>query len=319
MSKIKPTIAICYDFDGTLSPKNMQEYDFFNDLGTKAQPFWSEVEACRKRNHADQILTYMMLMIDKAKAHVGSNKTTKASIQGYGKSVKLFNGVEDWFKIINAYGKKNGVIIEHYIVSSGIKEMIEGTSIAKYFKKIYACSFVYDEQDGTAKWPAVAVNYTTKTQFLFRINKGIEDDNDNTLINEYIPESQRPIPFSRMIYIGDGATDVPCMKLVKQKGGNSIAVYDQRKAGKLESAKALLANKRINYMAPASYGSGSQMKKLVCAIIDKIVAASRLETATAQLEKIGQPKEKSADKTETLATDAPAIPIPESAAPPQNP
>lgn len=294
MGKLKHTIAICYDFDGTLSPKNMQEYDFFNDLGTKAQPFWTKVEESRKSNNADQILTYMMLMIEEAKAHVGSNKTTRHAFQQYGKSVKLFRGVDTWFELINDYGKKKGVKIEHYIVSSGIKEMIEGTSIARYFKKIYACSFVYGD-DGSAKWPAVAVNYTTKTQFLFRISKGIADDNDNEKINEYLPDDKRPIPFSRIIYIGDGATDVPCMKLIKDKGGHSIAVHDSAKKIKQEKAEALLKDGRVNYVAQAVYGNKSQMKRLVFGIIDKIVAACALGDATTRLEELGRVSEKSSE------------------------
>jgi 2-hydroxy-3-keto-5-methylthiopentenyl-1-phosphate phosphatase len=277
MNKSKrPVIAICYDFDGTLTPKNMQEYDFFDDLGTRAKSFWAEVDEVREKNNADQILTYMMLMIETAKARIGSDKTTRRAFQQYGENVKLFPGVEEWFGIINAYGKERGAKIEHYVVSSGIKEMIEGTSIANKFKKIYACSFVYEGGDGPAKWPAVAVNYTTKTQFLFRINKGVTDDNDNKKVNEYIPKDQRPIPFSRIIYIGDGVTDVPCMKLVKEKGGHSIAVYAQSNNDKKLEAEKLLENGRVNYVALANYEKSSKMKNLVCAIIDKIAAEARL-------------------------------------------
>jgi 2-hydroxy-3-keto-5-methylthiopentenyl-1-phosphate phosphatase len=303
MSKPKqPVIAICYDFDGTLTPKNMQEYDFFNHLGTKAKPFWTEVEESRKRDNADQILTYMMLMIEKAKAEVGSNRTTKNAFREYGSSVKLFPGVEEWFGVINAYGDERGVKIEHYVVSSGIKEMIEGTTIAANFKKIYACSFVYKGKEGPAKWPAVAVNYTTKTQFLFRVNKGVADDNDNVKVNQYLPEDQRPIPFSRIIYIGDGATDVPCMKLVKEKGGHSIAVYAQGRNDKRREAEELLKDGRINYISLASYEEDSKMKKLVCAIIDKIVAANQLSDAEAKLGIIGERVRKTRTKKESAVS-----------------
>jgi 2-hydroxy-3-keto-5-methylthiopentenyl-1-phosphate phosphatase len=298
----KPKIAICYDFDGTLTPKNMQEYDFFNDLGTKAQPFWTEVDEVRKKNNADQILAYMMLMIETAVDRAGRNKTTRKAFQQYGKSVELLPGVESWFGIVNAYGKTKGVMIEHYVVSSGIKEMIEGTAIGKKFKKIYACSFVYEDGDGAAKWPAFAVNYTTKTQFLFRINKGVDDDNDNIQVNKHLPEGQRRIPFSRIIYIGDGETDVPCMRLVKEKGGHSIAVYAQGNHNKKKEAEELFRDGRVNYVALADYEENSNMKKIVCAIIDKIVAAKQLNDAESRLERIGGRVRKS----RTIKADAAA-------------
>jgi 2-hydroxy-3-keto-5-methylthiopentenyl-1-phosphate phosphatase len=279
----KTTIAICYDFDGTLSPKNMQEYDFFSDLGTKARPFWDEVKAVQKANHADQILAYMMLMVEKAKARIGSDKTTKAAFFKFGKSVKLFPGVEDWFGAVDQYGAQRGIGVEHYIVSSGIREIIEGTSIAGRFKKIYACSFVYDGENGPAKWPAVAVNYTTKTQFLFRICKGIEDDTDDTRINAHVPEKDLRIPFSRMVYIGDGATDIPCMKLIKDKGGYAIAVYSRKDAAKRAGAEQLLADKRVNFVSPADYRAGSRMSALVRLVIDEMAARFAHEETKAAL------------------------------------
>lgn len=273
MSRKKPIVAICYDFDGTLSPGNMQEYGFFSELGKVAENFWSESTESAKKNHADPILAYMNHMIDKAK--IGDIGTTRQAFKKYGKTVKLFDGVEDWFERIIEHGKKKDISIEHYIVSSGLKEMIEGTSIGRKFKKIYACSFIYDNNDA-AKWPAVAVNYTTKTQFLFRINKGIDDDNDNTKINEYIHESKRRIPFFRMIYIGDGLTDIPCMKLVKDKGGYSIAVYNPGGRGKKKDTEKLLKDGRVNFVAKAEYGVDSQIEKLVFAILDEIAATSQL-------------------------------------------
>lgn len=270
MGKKKPVIAICYDFDGTLSPGNMQEYGFFSGLGKAAESFWQESSKLARDHNADPILAYMIQMIEKAR--IGKTGTTRQAFREYGKSVKLFDGVEEWFSRIDGYGEKHGIKIEHYIVSSGLKEMIEGTKIGKKFKKIYACSFIFDNNDA-AKWPAVAVNYTTKTQFLFRINKGIEDDNDNTIINQYIPESERRVPFSRIIFIGDGATDIPCMKLVKEKGGYSIAVYDPIKKNKKKSeSEKLLADGRVNYAAEADYKENSHLDQLVFAIFSEIAA-----------------------------------------------
>lgn len=275
MANKKPVIAICYDFDGTLSPGNMQEYGFFSGLGqTAAKKFWDDSERKAKENHADPILAYMNHMIEEAK--VGNIGTTRESFKTYGKTVEFFPGVEECFNRISDYSKKHNIKIEHYIVSSGLKEMIEGSRIGKKFKKIYACSFIYDNNDA-AKWPAVAVNYTTKTQFLFRINKGIEDDNDNKRVNEFIPENEREVPFARIIYIGDGLTDIPCMKLVKEKGGNSIAVYDpNNKNKKKKDTEILLSDGRVNFIAEADYSNNSHLDQIVTAVIDNIASKLKL-------------------------------------------
>lgn len=265
-------VAICYDFDGTLSPKNMQEYDFFNALGNGAKNFWAESEALATSNNADTILAYMMLMIERAKSY--KVKTTRSAFRDYGKGIELFNGVETWFDSINQYGKTLGLSINHYIISSGIKEMIEGSPIADKFKKIYACSFIYDQND-VAAWPAVAVNYTTKTQFIFRINKGIENDNDHVTINKFIPRENRAIPFSRMIYLGDGATDVPCMRLIKDLGGTSIAVYPPSNKKKRIATEKLLADGRVNFISQADYASGERLHELVKIILEKISADAK--------------------------------------------
>jgi len=270
MSRRKPTIAICYDFDGTLSPGNMQEYDFFPQLNVKPQAFWREAEERAREHHGDPTLAYMCLMIEKAVAS-GTVQITRKAFLDYGKQVKLFDGVEDWFKRINEYGQKKGAKIEHYIISSGIREMIEGTSIAHEFKKIYASSFVYDQHE-VAKWPAQALNFTTKTQFLFRINKGCLDEWDNVNVNEYVPEKKRPIPFKRMIYIGDGNTDIPCMKLVKVQGGYSISVYKPNTRGAKADAEKVLKEDRVNFVLPADYTEDSPLDRKVKALIDMMVA-----------------------------------------------
>ena len=181
------------------------------------------------------------------------------------KSVKLFNGVRTWFKRVNTYGEKLGVQVEHYIISSGLKEIIEGTPIACEFKMIYAAEFCYDEKN-VPIWPAMAVNYTSKTQFLFRINKGVLDVTEHTRLNEYTPEDRRRVPFRNMIYIGDGFTDVPCMKLVTVNGGHSIAVYQED----IKTANAMIKQGRVNFTAYADYSKGSKIEKIVFAVLEKI-------------------------------------------------
>lgn len=272
MSKKHIDVAICYDFDGTLSPKNMQEYDFFDALGSGAKKFWEEARKIAVENNADEILAYMMLMIERAKTY--KVRTTRSAFREYGKGIALYKGVEEWFSLINEYGRSRGLLVNHYIISSGIKEIIEGSPVADKFRKIYACSFIYDQND-VASWPAVAVNYTTKTQFVFRINKGIEDDNDHVTINKFIPREKRAVPFSRMIYLGDGSTDVPCMRLIKDLGGTSIAVYPPRNTKKHKATEQLLKDGRVNFISSADYTDGARLCELVKIILDKIAADAR--------------------------------------------
>jgi len=266
-------MVISYDFDGTLAPGNMQEYDFIPALNMLSKDFWASVNDLAKKHEMDQILAYMHIMLveaDKAKVPV-----CKENFKNFGAHIELFPGVKDWFKRVNAYAKTKGVRLEHFIISSGIREMVEGTPIYKEFKKVYASGFMFDH-NGVAHWPALAVNYTTKTQYLFRINKGSLDVHDNSIINKFVPKEQRPVPFEHMVFIGDGETDIPCMRLVKDQGGHSIAVYNPKKHGAKKSAEQLITDGRATLVATADYQEGSAIDKAVKAIIDKIEASSRI-------------------------------------------
>lgn len=271
----KPIVAIMYDFDKTLCTKDMQEYAFIPTLGMTSSAFWGEVNTMTDKEEMDNILAYMYKMVEKAREK--KIPVTRKTFHEMGMEVEYFNGVKTWFERINNFGKEAGVRVEHYIVSSGIKEIIEGTEIADYFKKIYACEFLYD-YNGSIQWPKFAVNYTAKTQFLFRINKGVLtiDSKSADKLNRFTPENERPVPFRNMIYIGDGLTDVPCMKLVKSNGGQSIAVYDQEK-GK-EAAELLKKADRVNFVAPADYGPDSDIEVIVKAIIKKIQAVEEMQS-----------------------------------------
>ena len=229
--KSKPIVAIMYDFDKTLCTKDMQEYTFIPNVGLTPKDFWKESNQLAKDKKMDAILAYMYLMIEKA--HVARVSIRRDEFVKMGKDLQFFPGVVDWFKRINKIGDELGLSIEHYIISSGLHEIIEGSSIYKEFKDVFACEYLYDEND-IACWPKNAVNYTTKTQFLFRINKGVLDISNDNDLNTYTPEDDRPVTFRNMIYIGDGLTDVPCMKLVKINGGYSIAVYQRGKKNKVE-------------------------------------------------------------------------------------
>ena len=267
--KKRPTVALIYDFDGTLSPGNMQEFGFIQAIGKTPDEFWRQSNQVPEGQEVSSILSYMKLMIDEAREKGIS--LTRDSFVSFGKHIELYDGVKEWFSLINEYGRRHGVIVEHYINSSGQTELIEGTSIAKEFKKIFACSFWYDES-GVAVWPAVAVDYTGKTQFLFKIAKGIMDISDNTKVNESQKEDDKPIPFSHMIYLGDGTTDIPCMKIVKMFGGNSIAVYSPENQRQHDTARKLLKQDRVNFICQADYRVGGQIYEVVTTIIDKIKA-----------------------------------------------
>lgn len=269
----RPVLAICYDFDKTLSPDDMQAQGYIQSVGYNVADFWAEADALATQNDMDSNLAYMYKMMEKAK---GKLPFTRATLKEYGAKVRLFPGVEDWFARTRAYGEAQGVTVEHYIISCGLKEMIEGTSVAQKgaFKKIYASGFYYNTQ-GEALWPAQVVNYTGKTQYLFRISKGVLDVNDPAVNGTVAPEDIR-IPFRNMVYIGDSATDVPCMKLVNSYGGHSVGVYNPQTQDKALVQKMLNEN-RIKYFAPADYSEGTPLDTLVKAIIRRTAANEALE------------------------------------------
>lgn len=269
----KPVLAICYDFDKTLSPDDMQAQGYIQSIDYDIGDFWNESNNLAENNDMDQNLAYMYKMIQEAEGNLILKRT---ALEDYGSKVNLFPGVEDWFERIREYGKNNGVIIEHYIISSGLKEMIDGTSVAKKgaFEKVYASSFYYNER-GVAKWPAQVVNYTNKTQFLFRIEKGVLDINDPG-VNDYFPPDKIRVPFRNMVYIGDSDTDVPCMKLVNSYGGHSIGVFNAETKDKAKVYK-MMRDGRIKYYMPADYSENSELDCLIKSIIDRTASNEVLE------------------------------------------
>jgi 2-hydroxy-3-keto-5-methylthiopentenyl-1-phosphate phosphatase len=267
----KTTIGILYDFDKTLCTTDMQEYDFIKNLGMNSSDFWGEAAAITEQHEVEKILAYMFVMIKKCKEK--GIPLTEEYLRSCGQHVELFNGVLTWFDRINEYGRSQGVEIEHYIISSGTYEIIQGTPIAKYFKRIYACRYMYDEK-GEALWPALAINYTLKTQYIYRISKGTLDVTDDYHLNRQQDESLRRIAYHNMIYIGDGLTDIPCMKLVKERGGKSIAVYPKDNR---EHVKPLVEDARINYVCEADYTPDSPLEKIVKLMIEKMAILEKLK------------------------------------------
>ena len=269
----KPVLAICYDFDKTLSPDDMQAQGYIQSVGCDVKKFWDEANELAAQNDMDGNLAYMYKMVREAEGLIIPNRK---ALEEYGAKVTLFAGVEEWFERIRRYGLEHGVIVEHYVISSGLKEMIEGTAIAKKgaFEKIYASSFYFNNK-GVAVWPAQTINYTNKTQFLFRIEKGVLDINDPA-VNDYFPPEKIRVPFRNMVYLGDSDTDVPCMKLVHVNGGHSIGVYHPE-TGDKQKVHKMLRDNRIRYFVPADYTEGGELDILLKSIIDKTAAYEILE------------------------------------------
>lgn len=269
MDNKETIIALIYDFDKTLCTKDMQEYTFIPSLGINPKEFWEEADELALNNKMDKILACLYMMLKKTEEK--GKFIHREDFNKYGKEIEFFKGVENWFSRINEYGKSKGVKIEHYIISSGQKEIIEGTSISKYFKEIFASEFLYI--DGKAVWPAMAVNYTTKTQFLARINKGVLDVSDDTTLNDKMLVEDRRISTKNMIYIGDGYTDVPSMRMTHENGGYSIAVYQENKT---EIASKLLKDNRVDFAVLADYQENSKLDSLIKDIIDKMTINTKL-------------------------------------------
>ena len=259
--KKKPTIAFMYDFDKTLCDQDMQDYSFIPNLDMTSEEFWGETEAFRKKNYMEGILGYMYYM--KLKCDEKGIPFTKEYLRSLGKNINFYKGVQNWFKRINQYGESIGVKIEHYIISSGIKDIIDGCAIKDEFKKIFACQYYFNEE-GEAVWPKIAINYTQKTQYIFRISKGIYDETENKKVNEKMTE--RIVSYDNMIYFGDGITDIPCMTFVKKQGGISIAIYPKGKKNKVTN---LLLDNRVNYICTADYQEGSELDSLIKCIVQE--------------------------------------------------
>ncbi len=278
-----PIIAFLYDFDKTLCTTDMQNYAFIPSLGMTPAEFWAEANGFGRRNRIDGILAYMYIMLREAERK--KLPFTREDLVEKGRQIELFPGVESWFSRINAFGEAQGVRVEHYVISSGLREIIEGSSISHEFKEIYASEFYYDET-GRPVWPKLAVNFTAKTQFVYRINKGVLDVSDDKTLNDSMPDDSKRIPFPNMIYMGDGLSDVPCMKMMRAYGGQAIAVYqDANRTG----VEELLAKKRVDFIFPADYREGRALEETARNIIRKMAIADRLwEENLRQLRHLGE-------------------------------
>ena len=277
-----PIVAILYDFDKTLCTTDMQDYAFIPSLGMTPAEFWQEANNFGREQRMDGILAYMYTMLREARRR--DLPFTRQDLVEKGRSIVLYPGVEDWFRRINAFGLTQGVQVEHYVISSGLREIIEGSSISGAFKEIYASEFYYDET-GRPVWPKLAVNFTAKTQFVYRINKGVLDVSDDKTLNDSMPDDSKRVPFTNMIYMGDGLSDVPCMKMMRAYGGQAIAVYQEANRPGVED---LLSKGRVDFMFPADYSEGTGLDQTVKHIITKMAICDALsEENGRQLRSIG--------------------------------
>ena len=278
----RPVIALMYDFDKTLCTKDMQDYGFIPSLDMQPSEFWDRANVFGSGAQMDGVLAYLYTMIEECKRK--GIALTREVLVDHGKKIVLYPGVKDWFDRINLYGAAQGVQIEHYVISSGLKEIIEGSGIADKFTKIFACEFLYDE-NGNALWPKTAVNYTNKTQFVYRINKGVLDIANDVDLNRSMPDDSKRVPFTNMIYVGDGLSDVPCMKMMKAYGGCAIAVYQDNNRAKVEE---LLCGDRVDFIFPADYRKGGRLDKTVHNLIKKMAISDELTKENArQLRELG--------------------------------
>ena len=281
MAKKVTKVALIYDFDGTLSTTDMQDYGLIPEFGMKPKEFWPIANQWSVDNGADQVTGSMYFFVKTAR-EMGI-KLTRENFRKAGQNIIYFKGVEEWFDRMTAYGKGLNLQVEHYIISAGYEEILEGCKIYKYFKNVFGCSFAYGE-DGTPVWPARVINYSTKTQYLSKINKGLGKLEDR-LVNEFMPDEERPIPFRRMIYFGDGSTDIPSMKLTKERNGTAIAVYNPKDtATSKKKALKLLKDGRVNFALPADYREGKQLDVVIKTILDKIAKERDLEILQAKEE-----------------------------------
>ena len=277
-----PIIAFLYDFDKTLCTTDMEDYAFIPSLGYTPAEFWGRANAFGSENRMDGLLAYMYTMIQECAAQ--NIKLDRAFLNHCGESIQLFPGVREWFARINAFGESLGVQVEHYVISSGLREIIEGSGIAQEFREIYACEFYYNE-NGDACWPKLDVNFTNKTQFVYRINKGILDVSRDKELNDSMPDDSKRVPFTNMIYMGDGLSDVPCMKMMRAYGGQAIAVYQ---ASNRQGVEKLLADGRVDFIFPADYREGMELDRTVRDILRKMTITDRLlEVNNRQLRSIG--------------------------------
>ncbi|MDR4493327.1 MAG: HAD family hydrolase [Nitrospirales bacterium] len=279
MNQPQNIIAIVYDFDHTLSPHYMQDHTILRHAELDPSTFWKSCTALIEARDYDQELAYMKRMLEEPRIRSFSNQ----DLRGMGKELSFFPGVPDFFEELNGILKKPQyeevpVRLEHYVVSSGLKAILDGSAVARHVRALFGCEF--DEEDGHISFPKRTISHTQKTQFLFRVNKGLTDLKDD--VNDHMPEESRRVPFRHMMYVGDGPTDVPCFTVMKKNGGFALAVYnpeDQSRRSFEKCYQLTFHAERVHFMAPADYRPGSHLRlileKHITEVADTIVDRQR--------------------------------------------
>jgi hypothetical protein len=270
MSIPQSTIAVVYDYDQTLSPTYMQDEVLFPAYGIDPARFWKKSQQLVRDEGWESELAYLKTLLDS----LPMDPPTNEDLVRLGANLKFYPGLPEMFgelnSLLNDAHHAIGIRIEHYILSSGMKALIDGSALKPFVKEIFGCEFATDSH-GRITFPKRVISHTQKTQYLFRINKGLLDLSQD--VNDHMPQELRPVPFPNMIYVGDGPTDVPCFTVMKQFGGQSIAVYNPndptlnsfRKCYQL-SAHA----NRIKHIAPSDYRSGSHLRLILDEMIREI-------------------------------------------------
>ena len=281
MASSQTTIGIIYDYDQTLSPNYMQDEVLFPHFGINAAQFWKKSRELVDDEGYDGELAYLKSMLD----YLAMDRPTNAELRTLGANLKFYKGLPEMFEemdgMLNDQHRMYGIKIEHYIVSSGLKALLDGSKLAPYVKRIFGCEFGEDK-DGRITFPKRVISHTTKTQYIFRINKGMLEPTDD--VNDHMAPELRPIPFHNMIYVGDGPTDVPCFTLMKKYGGHALAVYnpDDENRSSFRKCYQLSAHAdRLKHIAPADYRAGGHLRLLLeemaLEIADGIVRKKRQE------------------------------------------
>ena len=274
-------IAIVYDYDRTLSPRPMQEDVIFERIGVEASKFWSMADELKGNKSYEDELAWIRLLLDNPSFRCLSN----LDLEGMGRNLKFYPGVPEMFAELEVglHSDKylrHGVALEHYIVTSGLKSVLAGSILSQNVQAIFGCELDEDEE-GRVYWPKRIISHTAKTQYLFRITKGLEYVDLSHDVNDHMPEPERRIPFSNMLYIGDGPTDVPCFAVISSRGGKSLAVYDPSSKVSFATCMSLREAQRVDEIAEADYRQNTHLRRLmehyVIQMADRIVLQQEME------------------------------------------
>jgi hypothetical protein len=292
MSVPQNTVAIVYDYDQTLSPNYMQDEVLFPTFGIDAKKFWKGCHSLVANEGYDNELAYMKALLD----YLDLDRPTNTELRRLGAKLNFFKGLPEMFEefktsLLSPQHEAHGIKVEHYIISSGLKALIDGSRLAPYVRAIFGCEFAED-REGRITFPRRVISHTQKTQFLFRINKGMLDYSQD--VNDHMPPELRPVPFEHMVYVGDGPTDVPCFTVVRQHGGEAIAVYNPDDTSRASFKKCYQLSThadRVRHIAPADFRAGSHLRclieQMVTEVADRIVQrrARDLEAGTVRAPK----------------------------------